>query len=156
MENLNECNTCNCRIRHSDEQQSLGMISSKTARSTPSVILSILIAFFPKCPMCWAVYMSMFGSLGLAKLPYMKWLLPVMMIFLAIHLFFLYKRIRVAGYLPFIISMLGAVFIMSSRAFFPGTQWSLVAGVGMILTGSLLNNFPNVSLKLIHKKHKIA
>ena len=58
--------------------------------------------------MCWAVYMSMFGSLGLAKLPYMKWLLPVMMIFLAIHLFFLYKRIRVAGYLPFIISMLGA------------------------------------------------
>src|SRR5690606_37188336 len=79
----------------------------KTVRALPSMLLSILIAFFPKCPVCWAVYMSMFGSLGLAKLPYMRWLLPVLLVFLALHLFLLYRKAAQRGYLPFVASLAG-------------------------------------------------
>lgn len=113
----------------------------KTARTLPSVLLSILIAFFPKCPLCWAAYMSMFGSLGLARLPYMNWLLPVLMVFLGIHLFILFRRVHSNGYLPFIISLAGALVIISGRMFFPSEKWVMMTGMACIIAGSLLNSF---------------
>src|SRR5262249_51879337 len=31
------------------------------------------VAFFPKCPVCWAAYLSMFGVAGLQSVPYAPW-----------------------------------------------------------------------------------
>ncbi len=117
----------------------------KTSRSLPSIVTSVLIAFFPKCPMCWAVYMSMFGGLGLAKLPYMPWLLPILLVFMAIHLFMLYRKIPQKGYLPFLLSLSGAVVILTGRFLLPQEKWLLLTGMVFIISGSLLNSFSGAS-----------
>jgi len=118
----------------------------KTAGALPSMLLGVLIAFFPKCPVCWAVYMSMFGSLGLAKLPYMRWLLPVLLVFLALHLFLLYRKAAQRGYLPFATSLAGAVLIVAGRFFLPTEQWLLFTGMGLLIAGSLLNSLSFIRL----------
>lgn len=142
-----------CACHQSDqEQKKSGSKARLTAKALPSVIMSVLIAFFPKCPICWAVYMSMFGSLGLTRLPYMKWLLPVLIVFLAIHLFFLYRRIKITGYVPFFISVAGAATIICCRMLFPFAQWPLAIGITCIVAGSLLNSFPNLGLYFLQKK----
>lgn len=123
-------------------------VTKKTARALPSVLLSILIAFFPKCPACWAVYMSMFGSLGLAKLPYMRWLLPVLVVFLGLHLYLLYRKAGERGYLPFMVSVAGAALIVTGRFFFPWEQWLIFTGMAFIISGSLLNNLTFIRLPL--------
>lgn len=115
----------------------------KTSHSLPSILMSIMIAFFPKCPMCWAVYMSMFGSLGLAKLPYLPWLLPVLLTFLAIHLYMLFRKASEKSYLPFVLSLIGALLLVLCRAFFPSEKWLLYIGMASIISGSLLNSFSN-------------
>ena len=114
------------------------------------MLLSILIAFFPKCPVCWAVYMSMFGSLGLAKLPYMSWLLPVLMAFLGFHLFLLYRKAPQRGYLPFSISLTGAALIIGGRFFFPFEHWLLFTGMALIVSGSLLNSLSLLRFRFIN------
>ena len=86
--------------------------AKQTVRSLRSVLLSVLIAFFPKCPLCWAAYMSMFGSLGLANTPYMGWLLPVLVGVLGIHLYLLAKKIPHKGYGPFGLSLAGALLVV--------------------------------------------
>lgn len=156
MDNQHEIETCDCFAKKSFQPQTLLATSRVTAKSIPSVLLSILIAFFPKCPVCWAIYMSMFGSLGLTRLPYVKWLLPVLIIFLGIHLFFLYRRIKIAGRLPFFMSVAGAVVIIYSRMFFSLSQLPLIIGITCVIAGSLLNSFPKVSFYLTQKdKHLI-
>jgi len=125
----------------------------QTTRSIPSILMSVVIAFFPKCPVCWAVYMSMFGSLGLAKLPFIPWLLPVLFCFLGVHLFLVYKKVPQKGYLPFVLSVAGALVVLLGRSFFPQEKWLLIAGMVLIISGSLLNSFSGLRLSLNHVKH---
>lgn len=131
---------CNNNAQEPKAESALVKIK-KTSKSLPSILTSILIAFFPKCPMCWAVYMSTFGSLGLVQLPYMPWLLPVLLLFFAIHLFMLYRKIPHRGYLPFLMSLGGAIVILTCRSFLPQEKWLLVTGMVLIISGSLLNSF---------------
>jgi protein SCO1/2 len=49
-------------------------------------ILSLAAAFFPKCPVCWAAYLSVFGIAGLEQLPYSPWLLPLLASLMLINL----------------------------------------------------------------------
>ena len=106
-----------------------------------SSLLGFVIAFFPKCPVCWAAYMSMFGSFGLSNIPYIPWLLPVLISFLALHLFFIFKKIKVKGYGPFAISLIGASVIIIGRTFFPLNSSLLFLGMAFTLIGSLWNSF---------------
>jgi hypothetical protein len=128
--------------------------TKKAATALPSMLLSIFIAFFPKCPVCWAVYMSMFGSIGLAKLPYMSWLLPVLLGFMGIHLFMLYRKVAQRGYLPFMVSLTGAVLLLTGRFYFPFDKWILLTGMGLIISGSLLNSLSFIRLPFMHSPIK--
>lgn len=122
----------------------------RTVRSLLSVLLSILIAFFPKCPLCWAAYMSMFGSAGLALTPYMGWLYPVLIVLLGSHLLLLFQKAPEKGYGPFVLSVTGALVILGSRAFFPVNQFFMISGIVLILSGSLWNSFsPGYSKRLL-------
>jgi mercuric ion transport protein len=153
MSDSKEMSSCNCH--HNSQDKGMDEPFSgvkKTGRMLPSVLMSILIAFFPKCPFCWAIYMSMFGSIGLARLPYMPWLFPVLMAFLAFHLLMLWRKVPQKGYLPFLISLAGAVVILSGKVFFPLAQWLSVAGMVLIISGSLLNNFSNIRIPLTNFK----
>ncbi|MDF2430997.1 MAG: hypothetical protein JWP44_628 [Mucilaginibacter sp.] len=147
MDNSKEVEKCSCAVAPAAANKPLSK-TKLTVQSVPSTLLSILIAFFPKCPLCWAVYMSMFGCVGITNLPYMRWLLPVLLVFLGIHLFMLYKKASRIGYVPFVISLFGAVTILFSRAFFPFEKWLLILGMTSIIAGSLLNNFSGTRLKL--------
>jgi mercuric ion transport protein len=116
-------------------------VTTKTAKAVPTVLLNVLIAFFPKCPMCWAVYMSMLGSIGIAKLPYMGWLLPVFVGILALHLGLQLRRVKRTGYLPFILSLAGAGVILLTRTWFGGEKWMLLCGMACVIAGSLYSSF---------------
>jgi mercuric ion transport protein len=138
--NIKSCSYCNDVGQGQRRNESFSK-TRKTTRALPSMILSIFIAFFPKCPVCWAVFMSMFGSLGLAQLPYMGWILPVLLLFLGIHLFILYRKSAQQGYLPFLLSMAGAIIILCGRSFFPLEKWLLITGMLLVASGSFMNSF---------------
>lgn len=119
-----------------------------------SAFLSLLIAFFPKCPVCWALYMSMFGSVGLSQLPYMKWLLPVFVVFLGFHLFMQFKGVKKHGYLPFSLSLIGASIILISRSLLSSHNGILILGILFIVSGTLINSFLEASIQMIKQKNQ--
>ncbi|MCF0074351.1 hypothetical protein LZD49_27960 [Dyadobacter sp. CY261] len=137
---------CCLNVKHDEPVQSTAEKVTTTARAVPSILMSVLIAFFPKCPFCWAVYMSMFGSVGLAKLPYMSWLLPVLMAMLAFHLFMLWRKAALHGYVPFMLSLFGSLMIVIGRIYFPLQEWILISGIVCVVSGSLLNSFFQIRL----------
>jgi hypothetical protein len=149
-----EIKSCCCDI----EKESLATEKSmsktrKTLKAIPSMLLSVLIVFFPKCPACWAVYMSMFGSLGLAQLPYMSWLLPVLMLFLGIHLFLIYKKSAPNNYLPFLLSLAGTSIILVARFSFTNEKWLPIVGMLLLILGSLFIRFPGIQIPFSTSKH---
>ena len=133
--------TCNCSEKSTPDKKIWQQVSKQSARTVPSILLGILIAFFPKCPLCWAVYMSMFGSIGIAKLPYMPWLLPVMLVCLLFHIAMQYRTIPLKGPMPFSGSVLGATCLLLARFVFPEMKWLLIAGMFFIIAGSLFGTF---------------
>lgn len=122
--------------------------TKKTVKAVPSVLLSVLIAFFPKCPICWAAYMSMFGSFGLAHTPYMGWLFPVLLAFLGLHLYLILRKSKQKGYGPFAVSLVGALLILGQRSLFIDTEWLLYGGMLFIFSGSLWNSFSTAPIKI--------
>lgn len=117
----------------------------KTLRAARGAALGLGIAFFPKCPLCWAAYLSMFGSFGISNAPYMKWLLPVLTGFLALHLFLVFKKVKEKGYGPFGCSLAGAAILLTGRAFFAESKAIMLSGMLLIVLGSLWNSFSTPS-----------
>ena len=56
------------------------------AASVLGTLASLGIAFFPKCPICWATYMSALGISSLVPIPYSPWLQPVLFGVMALNL----------------------------------------------------------------------
>ena len=95
------------------------------------------LALFPKCPLCWAAYMSFFGIAGLESIPYSPWLQPVLAILLLLNLTSIWFRSRSTGrMMPFYLAGLGAVALIASKAF-PGANPLAIAGVICTLVGSI-------------------
>jgi mercuric ion transport protein len=144
---IHEAKSCHCQSVQDQAATFSGQAAKKTARSMYSAFLGLLIAFFPKCPICWAAYMSMFGSVGLANAPYMGWLFPVLLGFLGLHLVLLLKKAPQKGYGPFSLSLAGALLILLGRGFLSSAEWIPPAGMLFILSGSLWNSFSVKPLK---------
>lgn len=141
--------SCNCNSENCSNNSSNKLLLKKTAQSVPSIFLSVVVAFFPKCPICWAVYMSMLGSFGIAEIPYMGWLLPVFLVFLVFHLWLLYKKVPQKGYGPFLFSVVGFSIMLLAKFIFITQEWLVIFGMGSILFGSLWNSFSMPKTKLI-------
>ncbi|MBF9220155.1 hypothetical protein [Hymenobacter ruricola] len=123
--------------------------AGRLAKSVPAALVSIGIAFFPKCPLCWAAYMSVLGSIGIARLPaYQPWMLPALMGLLLVHLYLLFRQLAARRYWPFACSVVGAACILLARNVFPLQSWLALAGIGALVTGSLLQNFSLTSSSL--------
>ena len=103
-----------------------------------SFLLSIFVAFFPKCPLCWAAYLSLFGLAGSYSIPYHCWMLPVSIVLLGINLLALYFNKEKHRANPFWLSLAGAIIIISNRLFFSSSML-LIAGAVLLLTASLWN-----------------
>jgi protein SCO1/2 len=111
---------------------------ARAAAPLIGAVASVGVAFFPKCPVCWATYLSMFGIAGLDRIPLPSWLplllAAAMLINLASAWFRGWVTARFTG--PLLVSA-GAAVIMASRSasgWESGGPW----GVSFVLAGSLL------------------
>lgn len=109
--------------------------------------VALALALFPKCPLCWAAYLSFFGIVGLESIPYSPWVQPVLAILLLSNLTSIWFRARVTGrMLPFYLVTAGALLVVASKAFagpdavgFLGVALTLVGSVWSTLNRSLLS-----------------
>jgi protein SCO1/2 len=102
-------------------------------------LASLGVAFFPKCPVCWAAYLSLFGIASLEQVPYSPWLQPVLGAVMLLNLASVWLRGRSTGrMLGFHLVIAGALAIVVSRI---GLAWANAAlwGVALTLAGSLLS-----------------
>ena len=117
-------------------------ITKAVLRNFSALLFPILIAIFPKCPMCWASYMSAFGIAGLNEIPYSPWLVPLFAVGIGINLLVLYRLSkRRNGLFPFWASALG-VAVLLIFGFWLEYNLGLYTGLILILTGSILNSLP--------------
>ena len=99
------------------------------------------LALFPKCPLCWAAYLSLFGIAGLESIPYSPWLQPVLAILLLLNLTSIWYRARGTGrMLPFYFVTAGALVIVTSKIF-AGPASVGFLGVFLTLAGSVWSTF---------------
>ena len=103
------------------------------------------LALFPKCPFCWAAYLSLFGIAGVETIPYSPWLQPVLAILLLSNLASIWFRARTTHrMLPFYLVTFGALTLIASKTLSAPSTVSLL-GVLLTLVGSLLSTFkPNL------------
>ncbi|MGH9195846.1 MAG: SCO family protein, partial [Acidimicrobiia bacterium] len=100
---------------------------------------SLGVAFFPRCPVCWAAYLSVFGIAGLEKIPCSPWLQSVLATVMLINLASVWFRGRSTRRMSaFYLVCAGALAILVSKA---GLGWEYVAvwGVALTIAGSLLS-----------------
>ena len=114
---------------------------NKPARiATPMMgtLASVAIAFFPKCPVCWAAYLSMLGVTGLIQVPYSPWLQPILALLVIANIASVWWRARATDRMigPCLVT-LGALVILASR-FNSGSVRLAALGIVLTLAGSLL------------------
>lgn len=113
--------------------------SGSGARVTLGAIAPLGVAFFPKCPVCWAAYLSVFGIAGLDRLPYTPWLLPVFVGLMLVNLNSLWSRGRATGRLGgFYLACAGALAILVLQMGF-GFDDLAPCGVVLTLVGSMVS-----------------
>ena len=104
-------------------------------------LVGILIAISPKCPFCWAAYLSMFGLSGVIPLGVYQWITPVLAILFVIHLYVIGRRaFRSKHFLPLYLSGLGFASVI--LGFYIDIAILRHCGVAFILAGSITNALP--------------
>ena len=127
--------TCGCGSSSTTD------LTKPAASGVLSVLLSIAVAFFPKCPLCWASYMSLFGIASLESIPYSPWMKPVIVVALSINLFVLYRIARAKSfYLAFFFSCAGATLIL--LASHTGVTSLATQGFALTIAGAVFNALP--------------
>jgi len=112
---------------------------TRTASPVLATLASLGVAFFPKCPICWSAYLSLFGIAGLNQIPYSPWLQPILIIAMLINVFSVWWRARVTRqrWGLYLVSA-GAVIIIVAKMGF-GWEKAAIPGVLLTLAGSLVS-----------------
>lgn len=139
--NTNKTFDCGCKT-------SIAPVQKKIKRPIFSFGLSVLIAIFPKCPLCWAAYMSILGSLGISGISYQSWMLPVFSMILGSHIFLLVRNMSDRGPYAFILSIIGLMLLLYLKIRWEDNMFLLTLAVVLITLGSILNT---ISIKIITK-----
>ena len=120
-----------------ENRNPLGVTHSSIASPVLGSTVALALALFPKCPLCWAAYMSFFGIAGLGSIPYSPWLQPILAILLLVNLASIWFRARSTGRMtPFYLASVGAVALIASKVF-AGLDPLGTAGVIFTLAGSI-------------------
>ena len=153
-------NTCTCHkpftasFVETSIAQNKKNSTNNLLKNVANIALGIGIVFFPKCPLCWIAYMSLFSAIGLEiSISYQPWVLPILIALLVINLGVLYYKAKKGGsYGPIWCSMLGVLLIIVSKLWL-NSQSALFIGLLLISTGALWNAMPKsvfVHLKINH------
>ncbi len=114
----------------------------KTFQPVLNTLLPIFIAFFPKCPICWAAYLSAFGISGVSWLKYNPKLLFVIILIMLANLGILYyKSKKNQSFIPFKLSMLGTL-IVTLSFYLPSLSFLKIIGIILVIGSSSLIVFP--------------
>lgn len=138
---MTDSKTAECQCASADPPS---VLAKSSWHSTGALILNVLILLFPKCPMCWAAYMSLLGGVGLAHLPYMGWLFYLLLGFLSLHLLLLFKYAQQKGYAPFVFCLCGSLAVLSGRLFWADPWLPNGLGLSFITLSALWNLRTNV------------
>ncbi len=108
------------------------------AISGNNTLFPLLFLFFPKCPLCWATYISALGLTGISWLQYSPNMIWALFLFAGINLIFMYTHTRKSGsYVPLILACAGYVGLF--LAFWLDTLPIFKFGfAGLVLLSSLL------------------
>ncbi|MGJ8677368.1 MAG: hypothetical protein ACSHX0_07605 [Akkermansiaceae bacterium] len=118
-----------------DEQK-----TSSVFKSIWGVLVATILAMYPKCPLCWAAYLSFFGLSGVVPLAIYKWLAPLLIVLSVLHLGAVGRRsLQRKYYLPLYASSAGFVAVVAG--FYLDVLWLRVLGIGLVFAGSLTNAF---------------
>jgi hypothetical protein len=90
--------------------------------------------------MCWAAYTSWLGVASFLQAPGMRYLYPVLVALLGLHLLLLWKQASRVGYGALMASISGAVVLLLVRHYAPDMPWALNAGILLMLGGSVWNS----------------
>ena len=106
-----------------------------------SVLVFLGVAFFPKCPLCWAAYMSALGLTSLQAMAFRPWLVPLLLSGMAVNLYVIGRGCRRRKtFLPLALSLAGMLLLAGALVFH--TRGLSYAGLGLVLTASLLTGLP--------------
>ncbi|HSE32179.1 MAG TPA: SCO family protein [Pyrinomonadaceae bacterium] len=116
------------------------------------MVIALALALFPKCPLCWAAYLSLFGIAGLESIPYSPWLMPVLALLLLFNVTSVWFRARSTGRMfPFYLVLLGAVALITTKVFV-GLAPVAIAGVVLTLIGSLWGTLSAVNRRQLARQ----
>lgn len=136
------------KVIHPEKKKETVVEKPSVLNRTSTVILPILIAFFPKCPMCWAAYLNLIGLSSIVSIKHQPWLIYVFIGFAVFNLINLYRLSkRRNGLLPFHLALIGTSIL--GLNYWLGLHSSLlILGISLTLLATLLNS---LSFKLYHK-----
>jgi len=128
--------------------------SKKTASNTKKMsvlnALSAIVFFlFPKCPICWAAYASIFSFIGLENLAYnSKFKYIALGVFLIGSFFIIWKHYKNKSWLNILIYISGiSIFLIATSLNFSQTWWIYLVSFLIILSNfNIQNRFQRFSL----------
>lgn len=128
-------------LAEADEQmpQPAPPVPRRTLGPWMGTFAALGVALFPKCPICWAAYLSAFGIAGLESIPYSPWLQPLLAATMLVNLGSMSVRGCASGRMsPFWLAGAGALLIAAAAL---GVAWPGVAlaGVAFTLAGSAVS-----------------
>jgi len=98
---------------------------------------SVAVAFLPKCPMCWAAYLSAVGIVGVDRLPFLPWVRPFLVALVATNLWSTWSRAATTRRLaPAWLTTAGAMALGLSMA---GASSAAVWAIVLTIAGSVLS-----------------
>jgi protein SCO1/2 len=107
------------------------------ARALFSSLPPVLLVLAPKCPLCWAAYLSMLGIAGLECLPFPGFAAPLLLALVALNvLSVLWRGHTKRRYWPFYCCLSGAL-LLAPLAFGQQWPWLSLPGVALSLLGVL-------------------
>jgi hypothetical protein len=84
----------------------------QTINFSVSIVIGLLLAVVPKCPLCWGIYLSVCGAGAINLLSYQRWTAPLLALLLVFNVGAMFRYAQAyRAYGPFLITLLGTLII---------------------------------------------
>lgn len=119
------------------------------------VLTSFFIAFLPKCPFCWSVYLSAFGITALQSTLAWRGVAFVSTLAFALHLFVVYRQCRSAQFWwPLAITTVG-IALLGGSIFVSALSSYRLLGLAIVLFASSLGQWSMTENRLLTRFPKL-